>query len=231
MPRLERGDRFEEDVDALEVALHAEKEEVARVRPRHRRQELLLAQPVADHHRLAAGDADLAAISLGFVGADVDERIGQALERALDAKIDPAFQRMLVVVQRAAMERIEAGDRPSPAEPSRNQAAVDAAFRTMAVENIGGEPSDFREYAPSGDEIGQRNAPRHGKARRPEREIGGGLGDDIVLEASAGRGIANDPDLVSGFGLGSGKIDDVAENAANRRAHHVHDFQSQRLIH
>ena len=53
--RLELGDRLEKDVDALEVAQHAEKQQVAGVAARHHRHEFVLAQTVADDRRPQRG--------------------------------------------------------------------------------------------------------------------------------------------------------------------------------
>ena len=53
----------------------------------------------------------------------------------------------------------------------------------------------------------------------------------LVLETAAGGGVADDADLVAGFGLGIDEVDDVPEDAADRRAHDVDDLQPIRPVH
>jgi len=75
----------------------------------------------------------------------------------------------------------------------------------------------MREHAANRCEIGERDVPPHGKSRRPECQPRRHLGDDIVLKAPAGRGIADDANFMAGRRLGVGEIDDVAEYATDRR--------------
>src|SRR6266853_487166 len=121
-------------------------------------------------------------------------------------------------MQSAAMGGVDARDRPPPAEPGRDQAPIGAAFRPMAVEDVRGELRKMREHAANRGVVGERNVAAHWKSRGAESEPRRRFGDDVVLEPSAGRGIADNADLVAGIGLGLGKIDDMPEYAADRGA-------------
>ena len=169
--RFELGDRLEENVDALEVAQHAEKQEVAGVVLRGDRRELGVAQSVADDCGAAPRYADLLAVDLGLVGADMDEGVGHPLQHALDAEIEHAFERALVVMQAAAMGRIDAGDRPPPAEPCGDQPPVGAALGAMAMQDIGNDLAEMLEHPAHRHEVAQRDAAPHRKARGAEREL------------------------------------------------------------
>ena len=177
--------------------------------------------------RLGAGNADLAAIGLGLVGADVDEPVGDALEQPLDGEIDAALERPLVVVQAAAMRAVDAGDRPPAAEPGADQPAVDAALGAVAVHHVGLERAEVAHQLAHGAQIGGRDLPAHGKSRRAEREPRRDRGDQLVLEGAAVERIADDADRVAGLRLGAGEIDDVAEDAADRRADDVDDAETR----
>ena len=103
-----------------------------------------------------------------------------------------------------------------------------AALRALAVEHIGAERSKVREHAADRCEIRERHVPPHGKSGRPERQPGRHIGDDVVLKAPAGRGIADNADFMAGRGLSVGEIDDMAEYAADRRADYMDDTQPSR---
>ncbi len=58
-----------------------------------------------------------------------------------------------------------------------------------------------------------------------EREARRDLGKRRVGALAAGQAVGDDPDLMAAVGLAVGEIDDVAENAAHRRAHRVQDSE------
>ena len=120
-------------------------------------------------------------------------------------EIDLAFERGLVEMQRAAMGRIEAGDRPLAAEPRRDQAPIGPALGAVAVQHVGRELGEMGEHVAGRRDIGERDRAAHRKSRRPEREARRHLGDDVVLEAAAGGRIADDADLVAGTAWASAR--------------------------
>ena len=98
----------------------------------------------------------------------------------------------------------------------------------MTMEDVGAERRKVRKNAANRCEIGERDLPPHGKSGRPQRQPRRRLGDDIVLEGAAGRGIANNADFMAGGGLSVGEIDDMAEYAADRRADDMDDAKPRR---
>ena len=94
----------------------------------------------------------------------MDEGVGDPLQHALDPKVEHAFERGLIVVEAAAMGCVDAGDRPPPPEPCRDQAAVGAAFGAMAVQHVGGDPAEMFQHAPNRGEVAERNAAAHREA-------------------------------------------------------------------
>ena len=190
-----------------------------------------VAQPVADDRGAAPRYADLLAVDLGLVGADVDEGVGHPFQHALDAEVEHAFERALVVMQAAAMGRVDAGDRPAPAEPCGDQPPVGATLGAMAMQDVGDDLAEMLEHPAHRHEIAQRDAAPHRKARGAERELRADRCDELVLETAAGGGVADDADVVAGFGLGIDEVDDVPKDAADRRAHDVDDLQPIRPVH
>ncbi len=161
----------------------------------------------------------------------MDEGVGHPLQHALDAEIEHAFERAFIVVEAAAMGCVDAGDRPPPPEPGCDQAAIGAALGAMAVQDVGADFGEMLQHVPHGDEIAQRNAAMHGEAGGAKRELGGDGGDDLVFETAAGQGVADDPDIVAGLGLGIHEIDDMPEDAADRGTNDVDDLQPIRPLH
>jgi len=126
---------------------------------------------------------------------------------------------------------IDAGDRPLSPEPGRDQPAIGAALGAMAVQDVGADLGEMFQHVPHCDEIAQGNAATHRDAGGAEREPGGDGGDDLGFEPTAGQGVADDADIVTGSGLSIDQIDDVAEDAADRGANDVDDLQPIQPLH
>ena len=99
----------------------------------------------------------------------MDEGVGHPLQHALDPEIEHAFERAFVEVEAAAMGGVDAGDRPPPSEPGRDQAAIGAALGAMAVQDVGADLGEMFQHMPHGDEIAQRNAAMHRETGGAER--------------------------------------------------------------
>ena len=89
---LQPRDGVKQYVDTLEIAKGAEEKQVARIGLRLDRHEFVLAEPVWDDSDKAMRGANLAAIGVGLELADVDDRVGIALQEPLGGEIDAAVQ-------------------------------------------------------------------------------------------------------------------------------------------
>ena len=145
------------------------------------------------------------------------------LEHPLDREIDAALDRPFAVVQAAAVRAVDARDRPPAAEPGADQPAVHAALRAVAVHHVGLERAEVAQQLARGAQIGRRDLPAHGEAGGAEREPRRDRGDQVVLEGAAFERVADDADRVAGLRLGAREIEDMAKDAADRRAHEVDD--------
>jgi hypothetical protein len=77
--------------------------------------------------------------------------------------------------------------------------------------------------------VAQPDLPAHGDARKSEGEIGRKLRKPGFGRLSAGRGIRHDAHLVPARDLPTREIDDMAEQAAHRRAHDMEDVERGRI--
>jgi len=66
------------------------------------------------------------------------------------------------------------------------------------------------------------------KTSNPELETGGYLGQRCLRARATGETVSDNADVVAAIGLSIGKIEDVAEDSADRRAHRVQN--TKRLV-
>src|SRR5262249_32827849 len=147
-------------------------------------------------------------------------------ELPLGREVDAALDRLFAVMQAAAVRAVDAGDRPPAAEPAADQTAVAAALRAVAMHHVGRERADMAQEIARGAQVGRRDLAAHGKARSAEGEARGDCRDQVVLEGAALERVADDPDVVAGGRLRGREIEDVAEDAADRRAHQMDDAET-----
>ena len=65
-------------------------------------------------------------------------------------------------------------------------------------------------------------------AFQSEREVRGELGEHGLGTLAAGHAVDDEPDAMAAFGLTAGDIEDMTEQAAERRAQNVHDLETRR---
>jgi hypothetical protein len=70
----------------------------------------------------------------------------------------------------------------------------------------------------------------HGDARQAEGEAGTQAFKKLRGTGSTGRGIAQDADLVAAFDLAAGQVEDMTEQAADRRPEDVQDAKARRTV-
>ena len=104
-------ERGEEEVGPLQVAHHADIEEVGRIGLRLHRNEFGIANAVRGDDEGAPRRANLGAEGLGLEGRDEDEGVGEAFQRAFEEEEHFSGSARHVVVKTAAMGTIEAGGR------------------------------------------------------------------------------------------------------------------------
>ena len=95
-------------------------------------------EPVEDDGGRPDGRTDLGGVGVGLELADEDEGIGHPPEHALGGKIDAARRRFRVVVQAAAVGRVDAGyARTRCPQESADGPRVGAAFGAVGMQDIG----------------------------------------------------------------------------------------------
>src|SRR5215470_13522182 len=104
---FELGNGGQKNVGSFEIAEHAEIKEIAGVACRLDRRVFFRSQPVEDDDSATPRHPDLMAIGLGLVSADMNDCVGEALEQSFDGEIDAASGRTFIIVQAAAVRRIE----------------------------------------------------------------------------------------------------------------------------
>ena len=67
---------------------------------------------------------------------------------------------------------------------------------------------------------------RIGRRKAPSFNWGAIVRQRRVGAFAAGQAVADDADVVAALGLAVGEIEDMAENAADRRARHMHDLEA-----
>src|SRR6185312_14146709 len=164
---------------------------------------------------------DRALIGIAGEGAFEQEQVGLVHQRALEMAIDHALERVEPVVQRAPMRRVDA-DGLAHARP---QADDGASLGAVAVQHIRLQSGDQAAKAHPHRKVGRPRLAVTGDAVYAKREARGDLCKRLVGALAAGEAVGNDADLVAAVGLAVGEIDDVTENAADRRAHRVKDFE------
>src|SRR5690606_171315 len=100
--------RVDEDVRPLEIAHHADEEEVRGARHRIDGSEFAGAEPVIDEAGRGARGADLLLEGSSFELRYEENVIGEAVHQAFEGKQHPACGRRLVIVKATAMSRVEA---------------------------------------------------------------------------------------------------------------------------
>ena len=154
--------------------------------------------------------------------------VGDALHLAFDPEEEAAGGCALVVVEAAAMRRIEAGDRPPRAlEQGAENAGIDPALGAVAMQDVGTHVPYQRERPPRRSGIAQPDMALHGCSPDAERQARFHGREQFLFEGTAGGGIADDADFVAGGHLRVGEIAHVAEDAADRRSEAMDDAQGR----
>jgi hypothetical protein len=100
----------------------------------------------------------------------------------------------------------------------------------MAMKNVGLKLYNEAGDAPGDAQIVGMREPMHRQSGDAERDRGRKIVKDPLGVDPAGRRIDDEADVRAGFGLSAGKIDDMAKQAADRRAHHMQDAQAFRVF-
>lgn len=103
------GEGVDEDIRPLQVAQHADIEEIDGVLAGVDRIEIAVVDAVVDAFGAYAWLADATGIGLLLIVADEGERVAERLEKSLGRQDRQSRGRAVGVVQAAAMRRIEAG--------------------------------------------------------------------------------------------------------------------------
>jgi hypothetical protein len=95
----------------------------------------------------------------------------------------------------------------------------------MAMHDVGPGIDGTLRHVGDGVEIAKVHMAAHGQTRETERELRGKLGENRLGPRAAGVRVGNDSDLMAAHGLAAGEIDDMSEQAADRRAQDMKDSQ------
>src|SRR3954452_9794372 len=93
----------------------------------------------------------------------------------------------------------------------------------MAVQHVRLEPPDQAYEVGPDQHVGRQRFYSDCKAMNAELQARCDLGQRLFGAFAAGQAVGDDADVVAAVGLAVGEVEDVAENAANRRAHRVQD--------
>ena len=135
-------------------------------------------------------------------------------------------KRVLAVVQRAAVRRVDADG-----VLRRHQPDEAAALGAVAVVDIGVQSREMARHRAEGPDVARADLARHRESRNAKLHLRRDGRKRRVGAGAAGRAVADDADLVAARRLAAGDIEDVPENAADRGPRHMHDLQALRIGH
>jgi hypothetical protein len=143
----------------------------------------------------------------------------QRFQGLFHQQVEPAADR---VVQAAAMRRVGA----EYAALGRRKPRQRTALGAMAVDDFGAARCDAPRHMPHGGEIGRMRVAADRNAGEAERQLGRKLRKGRIGKMIAGRTVGDDTDFMAALDLAAGKIDDMAEQAADRRTQDVKNLHS-----
>ena len=221
---IEKRQRFDEDVDALDRPQFADANDFRGIVSNLDRCEFGFADAVAHDAHRGPRPADFGAKQVGDVGAFEQKKVGAPAQQPFELAVEAAAQRARGIDQRAAMGRIDA-DRVGRA---RRQPRQRGAFGAVAVQYVGGEEPDALRNHAQREDIGRTELAGDGDTLQTEREMRKKLGKSRIGTRAAGRRIDDEADAVAARGLAAGDVNDMAKQAAERRPQDVQDLQAWR---
>jgi hypothetical protein len=96
------------------------------------------------------------------------------------------------------------------------------------MQHVGFEPPDQEHHTQPYQEIGGVRFAANGEAPNAELEARNDFLERRLGAFAAGQAIGDDADVVAAFGLAVGEVQDMAQDAADRRAHCMQD--TKRLV-
>ena len=108
------------------------------------------------------------------------------------------------------------------------QADEGAGLGAVAVQHIRLQPPDQAHEMRPDQHVGGKRFAANGEAMNAELQARRDLRQRRLGAFAAGQAVGDDADMMAAIGLSVGEIEDVAEDAADRRAHRVQD--TKRLI-
>ena len=129
--------------------------------------------------------ADMGLEAAGDEAALEQEHVGGAFEQALDGHIDLMLRAAGLVVEAAAMGCVCGDIAPAGREQGRD-AAIDPAFRAVAMHDIRREASPQCNFGELRLEVGHARIARHRHARDAQRQLTAELAKDVVGPRASG---------------------------------------------
>src|SRR6202171_5430082 len=211
--------RIDQEVRALDVPELADIDDVGGVVGLDDGIELLRGHPVEYAAHQPLGRADGALIGIAREGAFEQEQIGGVHQRAFEAAVECALDRIQRVMQRAAMRRIDSNG----AIGAGFQADEGAGFGAMAVQDVRLQPPDQTHDMRPYQHIGGKRFAANGKTMNTKREARRDRRQRRLGALAAGQAVGDNADVVATVDLPVGEVEDVSEDSADWRAHRVQD--------
>ena len=210
---------------ALTGAQFADADDVSGIGLDRHRLEFGLADAVAHNADHGARRADLGTEQVGDVAAFEQEKIGAPVQDPLDGAVKAAADGAGTIDQRAAVRRIGADGMAEIRHQPRQRRALGA----VAVQDVGLECRN-----PARDTVQRENVARielagDGGALEAERQAGCKLGKNGFGPRATRGAVDEQTDLMAAPGLALHQIDHMPEQAAERGAQDVQDFQARRV--
>ncbi len=214
-------DGTDQDVDTFYVSEFAHEHQIGGVGFRQNRFEFLARYPIVDDADEPARLADFAAKNLRAICAFKQKQISTQHQDLLGRKIE--FTRHCIVTKQkaAAMGRVGANRAPR----IEGHAGIGAAFRTVAVHDIGTDLRNPAHDMGQRDGVSESDVAAHRKSADAERERGRKFTENLISARAAGVAVRYQSDTVATGDLLAREVEDVTEQAANRRTKDVQDVQ------
>src|SRR5882672_3993678 len=216
--------RIDQEVGALDVPELADIDDIAGVGCPDDRIEFVGGYAVENAAHKSFGDADGALIGIARKSAFEQEQVGGVHQRAFKAAIDLPLEGGQRKMQRAAVGGVD----PNGARRAALQTNEGAGLGAVTVQHVGlqtpDQPHEVRPY----QRIGRKQLAADSEPMDAELEPRRNLVKRRLGAFAAGEAIGDYADMVAAVGLAVGKIEDVPEDSADRRAHRVQD--TKRLI-
>ncbi len=216
--------RFDEQVGALDVTELADIDDVGRVRIGLNGIELGRAHAVEDAAHGRFRRADEALIRVACEQAFEQEQIGAADQHAFERGVERAFHGRRRIMQHAAMRRVDTHD----VLADRGEADQRTRFGAVAVQDGGIERANQMGEFGNGEHIRRVRRPSHRHPVHAQRHFRRDGFQRRGGAVAAGQAVGDDADLMAAVGLSRRQIEDVADDAADRRADGVEN--AKRLV-